>query len=462
MNLTVACVLKSGGIYTPEYVHRLYHMVQGNISYDFEFACLTDYAPENFQNQVKVIPFEVDFAWKWCKINLWNPENPFQDRILFLDLDNIILQSLDPIVEFDADFALPEQWKKNMKPRFGRQRNLNYKTPVMVWNHNARPELWNDFNLGKLFELVGDQDWVGERLPGETTLPAGWFDEQRYYNKREEIPEKCIVLGITTKGKNKEACRKYEWIRKIWGNLNYDKRSLVSMPLKKKVIVACFLWGDWFNGLGEEYVKILRDSVARNLSLPHKFVCLTDQEISDDGIETLPIYAPSTMGNLTKLALYNPTYGFDDRMVCMDIDLVVTGDLDEMFSYDGEIATRAAFRSKEQNWVPDGDMSVQNMSYSRRYEIWDKITRQISKIEKNTSGAERKFYKQWTRQIWPDMDFIQELFPGQLLSFKQDNIRGQGLSKNTRLVSFHGKPKPHELDIPWIKRNWRRNKGGSN
>ena len=205
-SITVACVLKSGGGFTPDHVEKLQNMVRNNLSYDYDFVCLTDLPQKDLS--CRAIPFEVDFPWKWCKINIWNPNNPFNERVLFLDLDSIIMKSLDPIINFKADFALVKQWK-NIGPKFGRSRILKYKSPLMVWNHNTRPQLWNKFYLGIMNELVGDQDWIGKCCPKERTLPDGWFDEERYYNKKgKKVPDKCIVLGVTNNEKDIDSARR--------------------------------------------------------------------------------------------------------------------------------------------------------------------------------------------------------------------------------------------------------------
>ena len=454
MDLSVVCVLKSGGSFSPAYVHRLKSMVEDNLQYSFRFDCLTDYPKSAFSKDINVIPFQVDFPWKWCKINLWNPHNPFCNRILFLDLDSVILGDLTPIVDYPADFALVHQWKKNMKPRFGRSRNLTYKSPLMVWNHNARPELWNDFSLDILDRLVGDQDWIGERLPNESLLPSGWFDEQRYYSSEDQVPEECKVLGITDKGKNEEAVKRQPWLQKYWGGPCLHKRSKVVLPLEDKLDVVTFLWGDWGQGNAETYVNNLKQAVKQNLNIPHRFICLSDREI--DGVETWPIYSPSNLGNLVKLAVYNDYYKFNSRVMLMDLDMIVTGSLDDIASYDGELAVRAAFRTREGAWIPDGDMAIMNLTPQRRRQIWKFISRSISKIEAKTNGAERKFYKAFYQQVFPEIDYIQELFPGQLLSYKQDSIRTKGrLPKDARIVSFHGKPKPHQAGDNWILKYWK-------
>lgn len=454
VNLSVVCVLKSGGVFTPKYVHRLKDMVANNIQYSFRFVCLTDYVTSYFRSDINIVPFWVDFPLKWCKINLWNPYNSFLDRILYLDLDSVVLGDLTPVVDFPHDFGIVKQWKK-IGSRYGRSRNLNYKSALMVWDHNARPELWHDFSLGILDRFVGDQDWIGERLPDEYTFPVEWFNEQRYFKKESDVPDGCKVLGITDHGKNEEAIRQQPWLQKYWGDVVDNKRSKVVRAIQDKLTVVTFLWGDWEDGKGELYVRKLRDAVARNLSIPHDFVCITDQEFNDLNVTVWPLVSCFGKGSLPKLSMFNPYYPLNDRCVVLDLDMVITGSLDEIFSYDGEFAVRAAFKTANGSWQPDGDMFVFNMGKERRKRIWDEITNYRSKIESKTQGSEVKFYRRNYERYFPNIDFIQEMYPGQVLSYKQHNVRGRGLPSGVRVVSFHGRPKPHELQDSWIKEHWR-------
>lgn len=49
----------------------------------------------------------------------------------------------------------------------------------------------------------------------------------------------------------------------------------------------------------------------------------------------------------------------------------------------------------------------------------------------------------------------QEEIPGQLVSYKGDVRPNQNrLPRNARIVSAHGKPRPHEINAEWIKSCW--------
>ncbi len=58
--------------------------------------------------------------------------------------------------------------------------------------------------------------------------------------------------------------------------------------------------------------------------------------------------------------------------------------------------------------------------------------------------------QKWIEAMQPKADFWQDMFPGQVLSYKA-HIRPIGyVPERTRIVVFHGRPKPHEMGFEVI------------
>ena len=74
--------------------------------------------------------------------------------------------------------------------------------------------------------------------------------------------------------------------------------------------------------------------VERNLTVPHKFICVTEETI--DGVETFPLdYSKHVEGTVyLRLMQHNPEIGrqLGGRILSLDIDIVVTGSLDKLVS----------------------------------------------------------------------------------------------------------------------------------
>ncbi len=121
--VNVLCI-KWGKKYGPDYVNRLHNMVRRHLSLPFRFVCLTDDA-EGIEPGVEVLPIppigfdEFDrrepwtFAHGWLKLTSFaNPLYDLKGRTLFLDLDIVIVDSLDPFFDQEGDFVVIREWDK--------------------------------------------------------------------------------------------------------------------------------------------------------------------------------------------------------------------------------------------------------------------------------------------------------------------------------------------------------------
>lgn len=121
MTLTVACVLRSGGVYGPEWVQKLRAGVAANLSCDHRFVCLSDMMVEG----VETLSLRHEYPRWWAKIELFEP-GLFTGPTLYLDLDSIVVGPLDDLFEFEGfrmcrDFLNPKvhnssvmAWHKDM------------------------------------------------------------------------------------------------------------------------------------------------------------------------------------------------------------------------------------------------------------------------------------------------------------------------------------------------------------
>lgn len=91
--LTVACVLKSGGIYDASWVARLRAGVARHLQTDHRFVCLSD-----VDVPCEKIPLEHNWPGWWSKIELFKLRGP----VLFFDLDTAIVGDLTEIAAVAA------------------------------------------------------------------------------------------------------------------------------------------------------------------------------------------------------------------------------------------------------------------------------------------------------------------------------------------------------------------------
>lgn len=240
MNLTVVCVFVKGPYpYTPEYVIRLEKMVRKHLKRPFKFVCLTD-RPELLPS-IECIRIEPtlgspeSFGY-WTKLRLFDPSIGLTGRVLFLDLDVLVVGDLEPIVNFTGPFSrlsLIDDAASLMKrgrvgpDRYGRLFFRRFNSSVMVFNGDDSPkELFTDWTPWASKVFSGDQDWIGARYVSDGDLeamPEKWFprlsllaNDEQFAATGGPMPEEARVI-LCKKPKNHEAVERWPWFDAMWG-----------------------------------------------------------------------------------------------------------------------------------------------------------------------------------------------------------------------------------------------------
>lgn len=204
------------------------------------------------------------------------------------------------------------------------------------------------------------------------------------------------------------------------------------------ITVACVLKsGHWApsktaGGYKPEHVERLRKQVAEHLTLPHRFVCLTDVAVSCESIPLLHAWP----GWWSKLELFRPGIGLDTGPVLyLDLDTSVVGNIDHMVQHEA-FTVLMNLSSRKHDRIGSGLM-FWNEDASYLYRAF--ATNPIKYMNEYVVGHR-----------WGDQGFLQEhlkswafwqvLFPDQVRSFKLDPPHGED-----RIICFNGKPKPWEV-----------------
>ena len=107
--------------------------------------------------------------------------------------------------------------------------------------------------------------------------------------------------------------------------------------MKKNVV--CIKWGNKF---GADYVNSLYKMVEKNLTIPHRFVCFTDEpEGIVEGVEIRPFNKLDDSGlpekAWKKLGLFTDQLAdLKGRALFLDLDVVIMKNIDEFFEVPGE------------------------------------------------------------------------------------------------------------------------------
>ena len=91
-----ACVCY-GDKYPPEYVQKLYNMVERNTTIDYKFYCFTDLVKlhKQVEGDIEFQKFpEDDLQGWWNKMQLFHTNSPLEGTTLYMDLDVCITENI--------------------------------------------------------------------------------------------------------------------------------------------------------------------------------------------------------------------------------------------------------------------------------------------------------------------------------------------------------------------------------
>lgn len=182
--------MKWGTKYGPEYVNRLYAMVRRHLSGDFNFVCLTDDGA-GIRPEVQCLPIppldlhlkpgQKDHAWK--KLTTFEQDlHGLRGTALFIDLDVVIVGSLDAFFEHPGEFLIIHDY-----PRPWRRARITGNSSVYRFELGAHPDVLAYFraNMDKVqAEHRNEQEYLSAFMHAKGKLaywPAAWCPSFKYH-----------------------------------------------------------------------------------------------------------------------------------------------------------------------------------------------------------------------------------------------------------------------------------------
>lgn len=174
-----------------------------------------------------------------------------------------------------------------------------------------------------------------------------------------------------------------------------------------------------------DYTGKLYRSLCRNLSESFQFECITKSPY------------PTWWGKLT-------LFGPKERIVFLDLDNIIVGNVDFLFEYQGNFCILHDFYrykgygSAVMSIAPNfGEQIKADFILNSKF-IMANFPGDQNFIESKVDSAD-----QW-----------QDLYPNKIVSYKAHDC-AQGLPPDARMVCYHGVPKPHEVEHDWMREHWK-------
>jgi len=235
--------------------------------------------------------------------------------------------------------------------------------------------------------------------------------------------------------------------------------------------VACYLWTDpvWKHSgtflYNPGHVRQLQKAVAKNLTIPHEFVCITDKPHAFDAdrdIRPVPIdrtkHIPGT--EYVKLMTFHPLSRelIGERVFQLDLDTVIVGNLDQLVDRGEDVVVwRNPTRLPYDNPVVASRPYYNGSVILHRCGTWPAVWNFNTKMPNRPRDTQV-----WMSQVlgpnapyWDGNDGIYRL--------AREDTPGSGVSgelpANARIVTFPGDMgKPWLPEVrkanPWIEKYW--------
>lgn len=206
--------------------------------------------------------------------------------------------------------------------------------------------------------------------------------------------------------------------------------------------ICTWLWGTKY---GTEHVDKLRVGVARNLREPHEF------KVFSPPAEDMNL--TEIKGCFARLRMFDPDWqaanGIDDRVVCMDLDLVVTGSLDGLFDREEPFTILQGVNSS--NPCPfNGSLWMLHAGY--RPDVWHEFSVDLAaKVPFHEFPDDQA----WFADMMPDAGSFGPV-DGVYAFQKRGWPKGEALPSNARIVAFPGWRDPSQYTrLDWVREHWR-------
>jgi hypothetical protein len=223
------------------------------------------------------------------------------------------------------------------------------------------------------------------------------------------------------------------------------------------VTYITWIWGDKY---GEDDVNKLAAGIRRNTRQNFRFVVFSDRKLKvAPPIEVKTIEDKDLIGRgcFCRLRMFDPEWqkrhGFDDVMISLDLDLVITANVDTLFKRKEKFLILKGVNAVNPNPL---NCSLMMLRAGAMADIWQKFSLEAAETMKYHEFPDDQGWI-WHRAKVPDgwvggpssgvYAFMKPGWPFQI---------GQSLPRGAVIVAFVGSKKPSQFSrLDWVARHWR-------
>lgn len=204
------------------------------------------------------------------------------------------------------------------------------------------------------------------------------------------------------------------------------------------------------------WVQKLKRGVERHLSVPHRFVCLSNVEI--EGVDVIPLTQDTWVGWWSKIELFEPGK-FDGPVLYFDLDVIFAGNIDAMA---GPFASLVMLRDHHPEilnstamWFDPSDPAFGEIYANFQAETAGTMSRYTSIMSLGDQALIADAFRGREVGVWQDLLGQEQFLPFSYSSRPNPDAVRQTLPPGTRVVYCLGNPKfPAYAHLPFIRREW--------
>ena len=238
-----------------------------------------------------------------------------------------------------------------------------------------------------------------------------------------------------------------------------------------KVNIICMKWGNKFPA---SYVNKLYAMVEKNLTIPFRFVCFTEDgsDICSD-VEIQPLPELDLPDNIPergwrKLSVFSENFGgLSGKTLFLDLDVVIVDNIDEFFMIEGDFIIA---HDQKRPQKMEGNSSVFRFEIGKYPQILEYFEKNFSTIKNEVRHEQaylsREIHKLGKLDFWPSEwvpSFKYHCAPSWIRSW----FEAPSVPQGSKIILFHGLPNPpeaikgisgkwyrHIQPSPWIEKYW--------
>ncbi|MEE9328049.1 MAG: glycosyltransferase [Cocleimonas sp.] len=231
------------------------------------------------------------------------------------------------------------------------------------------------------------------------------------------------------------------------------------MSDSKMVNIICMKWGAKY---GADYVNKLYGMVSRNITIPFRLVCFTDDVSGiSEQVETrdlppldLPDGAPERGWNkLTTLK--NGFGGLTGEALFLDLDVVIVSNIDALFSLQAEFAIIRDSKFKKRLI---GNSSVYRFKIGKYNDVLEYFQKNFAKVQGDYRNEQAfltdQVHQKGDLSFWPEKwcpSYKYHCMHSWPINYFKDSF----IPEDAKILIFHGHPEPQEA-IAGITTKWYR------